>query len=1273
MAVKISVCSAVLILFLSVCLGQEMGAQTPSESFTIKVSGQKTWGIRLGFGDPTLLSLEGLEPGQLTLTQSLWAQIEGTVLDFLTIRASFNDQLGPGFQEFLVLVDRKPWYAELGRFVVGGEGEALGVYNKRVLGARVTVSTENLGLSGLLARLEGISESLTFTGNIGHTDLVFHYEDPSQPWLRAPYLASVEGLYFFILRFPFIEGFSVPALVFRTGPAFAEFLGNWGLEYLRETIEKNAEISLSSGTYLVLQDDGDVLLLRQDPKVLLRNRVLDLIELYNTAHGLTGASKKGYPFVEDSALEETFLSELSAFAAIRVDEEVYPLEEVRRHRYLSLGETGIVADSVVMEVRLPGEAEFRTLSDPILSAYSVRLFADKGILRIDFPPEFFRSGAAIRASFDYIREGGTFFLGLAVIPGSERVYLNGRLLTKDVDYSIDYEAGLLTLFVALAGQDELRVDFERQRGALGVSTEYERYFLGASLELGHGQIGIWQATDVGSPSPSTRTMPNTHSLAVFSWQGKLGEWSYSLRLGFSQNVFPSDDNARLPGRNKVNSIVSVRTADGECVVFAHQNGITVYRDGRFSTYGSAQGLAGRAALSLLPLTSRLLIGTDAGLTIVDLSEPGAFDRVRSWTRLYPEDWNKGRTEKFQGTKILALAYDGAQVYMTTEAELILAPHSALTKPTEWQRLPLPSAQPTAILWSQVLYLGTSEGLFRLGSSGWERVGVSGPIYALASRGSELLVAGEEGIRVLREGVGAGWVVYGAPVRSIALWRDFVWYITPAGVYREGEQVLSGDFTILGLGLGSLWAGTQADATFELVLWRVNPEPQRFTQAQTGIEGRDLGQFTDLPAEEHTRLGPTASLSLQRKLSDWELGLVFYSRFPGYEEIGTSSRSDAHGVRFTARYIAASDFSLNIASKADITDLTTKPALRLSAGLEGNWKGPVNLSFSIAPTLSGLARKAQFTSDFQAGAQAGENPSWNFGLSGKLTAPELYLAGTLGGQVRYQFWSGFTLFLSWSRPYRTRGAPGTENLVLRTQLAGGTGYAWTLSWEENFSHPLDRREWSSSRAVSGNLRLSSLTVAWGKLAPQLTMTFEATPAEWRISGAIVTNLDFSHHGVVLRLTAAQGVRPATERTDRTFSFNFSWSSSAWAGIQPTFSYTRSLTIRLHPRYAPQLSEDQSAEARVSFDIPQGKTELVLTWAPDQGFKATNRLQYNPSFGPLTLETSVTLKEGKLSAKTDLEAALKLAPQWGLNISGGLIFGAAPVRIAVYLGATLAANF
>ncbi len=1265
-----------LILGLGLCgvvLAQD-AIQTPSESFTIKVSGQKTWGLQVGFGDPTLLSLEGLTPGQPTLTQTLWAQIEGTVLDFLTIKASFNDQLGPGFQEFLVIVDREPWYAELGRFVVGAEGDSLGVYNKKVLGARVAVGRENLKLGTLLARLEGISQSLTFTGTTGHAELTFSYEDLAQPWLPAAYLESVEGLFYFELQVPFVEGFSIPVLAFRTGEALAQFLTDWGLEYLRETVEKNAAVKLASGAFLVIREEADVLLLRQEPRTLLRDRVLELIDLYNAAQGLTGAAAQSYPFVEGSDLEAGFLSALGTFAEIQVDEETYPLPEARRQRYLSLGETGVREDSLSVEVRLPGETEFRPLTDPLLTAYAVHLFAEPGVLRLDFPADFFRAGVALRVSFDYAREGATFSLGLSVIPGSERVYLNGQLLTRNVDYTIDYEVGFLTLFATVGPQDTVRVDFERERGGLGVTTEYERYFLGASLDLGPGQVEVWQAADLGSPVPSSRTMPNTHSLAVLSWQGSLGEWAYALRLGFSQNVFPADDNARLPGRNRINAIGSVRTADGEALVFAHQNGITVYRGGRFANYGSAEGLAGRAALCLLPLPNRLLIGTDAGLTIVDLSQPGAFDRVRSWTRLYPEDWNKERTEKIQGKRVLALAHDGTQVYLVTEAELVEIPLASLTKPTDWLRHALPpETTPTTLLWAQNLYLGTQEGLFLWGPAGWERMDVSGAVYALLGREGELWVAGDEGIRVLRDGTGMGWLAYGVPVRSMALWDGFVWYAGPDGLYREGEPVLAGDFTALGSGLGSLWAGTQADAAYTLEIWCVAPQRERFSQAQTAIDGRDLGQFFDPQAEEHTRVGPAANLTLSRKLEHWDLDLSLYSRFPGYEEIGSVGRSEAHGLGFAARLEDPGPLSLALRGRLDLVDISTRPRFRLTGGVEGSWQGPITLNFSVSPTLGSRETEAPLSTDFQVGAKAGSNPAWNLGISGRLTLPAFYAAGTVQGSFSAQPWPGLSLSLSWSRPYRTRGTPGTENLSLKGELAGGTGYTWTLSWEEALSHALGRPEWTSSRTLSGELRLASVSLPEGKLAPRFSATANITPAEWRVSGTALASVELAVHRLQVRFTAGQGSRPATERTDRSFSLNLSWSSSAWPEIQPSLNYSWSRKILLHPRYAPQVSEEQSLEARASVSVVGGTNEVVLSWGADAGLKVTNRFRSNFGFGPLTWETSLTFKDGKISAKSELEAALTLAPQWGLNVSGTLLFGASPVRVAGYLGATLIANF
>lgn len=1257
----------VFVAFVAMGLAQEPMSK---EAFTIKVTGQKTWGLRVGFGDPTLLSLERLEAGGLTLTQSLWAQIEGTVLDFLTIRASFNDQLGPGFQDFLVIVDRKPWYAELGRFVVGGEGDALGVYNKRVLGARVSLGREGLNLQGLVARLEGISESLTFRGEVAQGELTFSYEDLGQPWLPAPYHLSVEGLWFFVLRFPFVEGFSKPQFRFHVDQAWQKFLNDWGLGYLADLTQKQPAWDLPSGAYLVVQDGDFFLLLRQEPKVILRNRILDLLDLYNTTQGLTGNDKKAYPFVLDSELETAFLEGLSRFTNLVVDEEVYPLSQAQRRRFLYLGEQNV--REVSLSVRLPGEQDFRDLTDPALAYYSFKLFATEGVVGLDFPAEFFRPGAAIRVTFEYARVAGVYFLGLSVLPGSERVYLNDELLVRNTDYTIDYEAGVLTLFRSVGAQDVVRVDFERQRGALGVPVEYERYFLGATLELGSVRIGVHQAADVGTPTPTSRTMPNTHSILSLTWQGELGPWRYSARLGFSENVFPPDLGERIPAANRINAIAPMRLAEGEAAVFAHQNGITVYQSGRFANYGSAQGLAGQAALALLPVPGKLLIGTDSGLTVVDLSESGALDKVRSWARLYASDWNKNRTEGIAGTRILALTWDGECVYMATEAELLVSALSEITKPERWTRISLPGGEPRVLLWADGLFLGTSAGLFLLRDDAWEEI-LSEEVFSLLARPPELFVATDQGVRVLRDGQGVGWLAYGESVRALVLWEGAVWYVTPSGVYREGELVFAGNFTALGVAAGSLWAGPKADENFRLDLWQVAPKLQRFSQAQTKIDGRDLTSFTDPPREGRVRAGPAASLSLSRKLGDWEWQLGLYSQLPGYEEIGYASRTDAHGFSLLGRY-AKDAWTLAVRVRADLTEITTQPKLRLAGGLEGSWQGPWNVSFSTSPVLSPSERASILSVDFRASVGGSKNPTWSAGISGKLVLPELYVAGSLSGKVTYTLWSGLVVGLAWDRPYRTRGAPGTENLVLSARLSGGNGFAWSLSWEERLSHPLEQPSWTQRRVISGELRPATWVLAWGKVAPRLTAALNADPAEIRGQGTLAANAETTSSLVQIGLGVEQSLRPAIERTATTVTLSGSWSYAGWQGVRPSLTYKRTWQVLRHPRYPLQVSESQSLDGQVVWELEGGnRHELSLSWSPAEGVKARDRLLWRTPWGLVQVESTLSWASGKFTGKTRVEAGLTLAPQWGLNLEAAILLGGSPWRLAGLLGATLVATF
>lgn len=80
---------------------------------------------------------------------------------------------------------------------------------------------------------------------------------------------------------------------------------------------------------------------------------------------------------------------------------------------------------------------------------------------------------------DYAYQSETHNVGLFVIPGSEKVRLNGRELRRDIDYTMIYEVGSLRFFTKLDEFDEIEVEFERtpfgsalQQTVAGVWLEY---------------------------------------------------------------------------------------------------------------------------------------------------------------------------------------------------------------------------------------------------------------------------------------------------------------------------------------------------------------------------------------------------------------------------------------------------------------------------------------------------------------------------------------------------------------------------------------------------------------------------------------------------------------------------------------------------------------------------------------------------------------------------------------------------------------------------------
>lgn len=1240
----------VLLLFLFSVLG---GAETP---FSVTITGQQVWTVRLGFGDPESLAPMNLVPGQPTLKQTFWADITGTALDVLTLEAHLDSRLGAAFQSFVLRLDRDPWHGELGNFSVG-EGEPW-VYNKQMIGVRLCYQGPNMAVGGTMALPQGISESRLFRGQVGEAEVTFSYEDPELPWVSAPYRRHIEGLYFWELRAPYVEGFSEPSLALEISQGLWDLLEEYGLGYLRGVI---AEASpLASGSFLVLRDGGDMFLLRTEPGQLLRQRIREKIDEYNT--DLPEEEKKSYPFVEGSDLERAFLAELSDFARVEMDDEVYPFAQATRRRYLYLGERDVIEGSLELQVRLPGEEEFRPITDPALGGFSWTLFPDEGILRMDFPEEFFREGAALRASFEYRLAGNVIMLGPSVVPGSERVYLNGRLCTRGTDYTIDYETGVLVLLVPLSAEDELRVDFERPRGGLGGYTEYEQRFYGLTLSvpgMDGMEVSIFRAADAGRPRPESRTMPNTHTVAGVRFLGEMGGWDYHLSIGGAQNVFPPGQNERIALPNRINTIVQVEAPDGPYTVFGHQNGLTVYHQGAFSSHGSAQGLGGRAVNDLLGLGDRLLCATDAGLTVIRLWGEAPFDRVDSWVRLYEEDG-------LPGEEVLALAFGEEEVFLATERAVAAFAPSVAESPDRWQTFPLPTgAHPKQLIWAEgTLYLGTEEGLYARHGDVWDPVpGVPGPVYDLAWAEGMLYVANDLGIRVLRLEVGSGWIAYGEPVYALALGPGkTLWYGSQSGAFREGdpEPVVAGTFTALGGGPDGLWGGGVADQDFHLDLWRLDPAPHRFPPEETELEGRDLGHFRNIPAEEHTAQGLVGDLSFSRKLGDWKWSVVLGTRWPGYQEIGSTARSDSHGVGVSVTYQGKGPMTSTLGFAWDMVDLSTDPHGQLSGQLWFGWSGGPTLSLGLNPVLTWKQGGPDLKLAYRTGISWSGLLRGNLSLSGDLTGPQWYTAGRLDGTLTLGPISGLTLELRGLRPFRTSGYPGDEELRFTTSWTEGIGFlSLDASWEEVLRHRPLTGEWRRESAARVDLRFGSWSLALGQFVPRTTFRYQRTPAEsrWEVQGS--GQLKIGPQSWQLGVTLGQGFRPATERSDRALSLTLQWDWGGSQGVRPSLRWQRNLRWLSHPLYGEQLTDTQEAVLAIVMAAAPWRDELSLTYKGEKNsWDLTNRLSWPLGFGTLSANTSVTWKGGELGGRVAGQLRGPLAKGWDLGGEVGYTFGLHP---------------
>lgn len=1190
------------------------------ENFKLTLTGSKTWTLSYGIGDASGLARAGGSPYQLSLDQSLAVDIKGEALSVLTISAHFNDKEAASMQTLTINLDTEHLKGVLGDFSLTG-GQAFAVYNKKLKGLRLDYLRDGTTLTGVVSQIEGISESQTFIGSTAHAQILFASSQPGTPWIPLPYRTNISGLYAFSLSSPFIADFSIVDLTLVVGDPLRALLSEYSLGYLYDDISTFPSEDLKGDTFAVVGDTSDTLILKSEPNALLRKRLQDAIKAYNEEHQLAGTDRKLYPFTTGSEYEVAFLDDLAAQATLDVDEDSYPITSGTQHRFYSLGKKNIKESSITVEVSLNG-GTFRAISDPEFTSYKVTTYASVGIIELDFPDSFFAgANSAVRASFNYNVSGDMFNLGLSVVPGSEKVYLNGKLLVRDTDYAIDYELGLLTLLVQVKENDTIRVDYERSRGGLGSGAEYARNFYGTMLTLPVSSaltldLSLLQAADsVGASADDerARTMPNTHTVSGVVGTIKLDGFNAQFTAGYNDNVFPFDDNLRLNMPNEITSILVVQ----DYTLAASLNGLSVRYNGKWTAYSAASGLSGSRIYAMANDGEHIYFGTSSGLSVLTLVGEAPFDQVENWKRYYLEDG-------LPNAAIHSLLLDDGTLYIGTEGGLAIVPVDSLDDAVSYE-------SHTSDAFSTIyalavtqgkLYLGTESGLFTLNHEDGTFTTVAGAqdtkINALSTSDGDLYIASNAGLGVMHGGVGViSWLVQGVPVYAVALRDEAVYYGTDSGLYRGDQPVSITDgwaiTAITDTADGNLWVGSRADSDYHLSAWRIDDTTESFNNSDLLLDGRDNSRFTDIPASDHTDKGFLARASFNRNTQDYSLSGSFESVQPTFSTIGRLSRSDSTGWALNGSFHIADGIEL-VASHSfyEIDHSTDHPR----DTMQNNASLSIDLGVHVALSISqGLVNDDFFSPGFDSNAltyaltlsdslfsdSVSMSLGWTDTLRNGIASSSNPRENRLSASADWQITPDISINGSWARPmtFSLNRTSGSEKWNLSGDVRHAfTGLGTTLTYTVDGSRALTDASTSITQTAKLDLRPKAFSLASVNLTPRFTVGGNDKSGTITLNGQAnlrATVSDFSAQATLGRDLSGFG-REREQTTDRISL------SLAYTGI---------------PDLRPNLSFTQNASNVTYRGESRGSTSRTLTgtltWSPKDGRRDTLRISARSSLG------------------------------------------------------------
>ncbi len=1275
---------------------------------SLDVSGTVSFGIKYGLGDGRGLVQQGYSQG-LQFNQLLALNLNGDVpvtfpLDgVLSISAQLNSQQADNLQSLAMHFESERLILDLGDFLVGEHAPEFIVPDRRLKGFKGLALLDGLNITGAFARIEGIAESKTFRGNTSTEISLFTDKQIERPWLDQFYLKNLNGLEYFQLPSEFIDGFSKVKFNLNPGIELEVLFENFGLTYLLPSIEEKGSQDLADAMFEIIRTDTDTyLILIREAFDILRARLREAIDKFNRDEELEAEDRKGYPFNEETELELVFLQQLLTLATLDVDDDALPLGSYNRQRFFYLGRRDVDPESLRVEVRQEGSEEFVDINE--LFDFELELFEDTGLVDLDFPTDFFQNPSnQFRASFNYTSTSGIYILGLSIVKGSDRVFLNGNVLQRDLDYTIDYETGALLLFSQVTKEDLLRIEYEVLRGGLGGFTEYQRNLSQLSAAFNPTpwlamNVDIFQGADIGGGDDTLRlrTMPNTHTVLGVRALADLSPLQASLVLGYNVNAFPVDKNLRENLPNRINDIETLDYNGKTFVLFAHQNGLAAFDGVRWVGYDTRSGLSGRSVYDIAIHRDWVALATESGITLIRLEGDDPFALIPNWLRFYNQD---GLAEN----RTFGVTFDQDTLWVATvngfsgvnvdvnQREFEENENWISFKQEDFLELNSEAITEIASL-DGLIYLGSERGLqvFDPETETFETDGalMGGQVHDIAIDDDIVFVASDWGLRMLIDGRGSGWVVTNQKVFAVAALDDNTWYASEDGLQSDGpitipRELRDTNVSALGVQGEGFWVGPVAsDAPdYEVSLVRAtNTDVDVYNERTTRINGRDLNRFGDISLGENLDLGGIGELRLRYRIGTLDITGAIEGVSRDYTVIGDPSRRDYLRWRVRSDYILLSSINLyaeHIAGLGDpsITDMvgmTWNEGAQLSVNyteerLSEREETRANFNLTFSNAFLNDALQLRVTLDDQ-----GSNS-----LRSERRTEDLTLATTIG----YQMNDALNFDIDLRSPLRLRtnsDLRGSFELKGRAQWNPQLDFG-TLSLSYERENGLRFPRGGDSNEDELEARMNWTSINWNNMIiiPSSDITFAQ-----RTSGGIdqVTSLSASNNvqtrwedlSLQLRWGRDQAFssRNQTENIQNAFTARLDYRGidNLSPGMDWTFNTTElnhasretkvSTSQQLSGRigWAPQQDLSVNASVSASFNNADEETSTRYSFLSSTSYRLTEALDFSASLNG-HLDEGIRQEEPFGTNGFDLTFGGNwgFAKDWVANFSAGLLWG------------------